>query len=354
MVASGGAPVAPRLAHRLWIERPRFLALIRRRSLVGSIAFISYGFGLFLASLSGSPHYYLESPAFILGALGIGWVFGSIRTRARIADRLYADLQVIFTLDQASYYAHIEHHFARVCAFRPQLVVTCAFLVLNAASGILAFYGPQPLVIFGEQIGSVRPWIFQDDIYRPPTSGVYFVVVMWFALAVSLMLGTSAWLLLRELVLVRSLSTLPIIPIANAVRTSLKPLADFHVRVAIDWSIGALLFYLLFLKTPDILSAALIASLIVIGVAVLVGPQFLLTDVVRRSHEKACIIAIDDFQRRFSVRSTNIIPIDYIADVATATERPRFWVYSPDELLRWLAAQLVALVALYEQIQSIK
>lgn len=72
-----------------------------------------------------------------------------------------------------------------------------------------------------------------------------------FAVLISFMVGVALWLLFRELVLVRSLTTLPVVPLANIVGTRLKPLADFHVRAAGDWSFRRLINLILFYRTPD-------------------------------------------------------------------------------------------------------
>jgi hypothetical protein len=82
--------------------------------------------------------------------------------------------------------------------------------------------------------------------------------------------------------------------------------------------------------------------------------KFGLAGIVRRAHEKACGLALCCY---YDLRAKNMDAarqVDYFGNIATITERPRFWVYSIGELVRWCAAQLVAVAALYLQLANLK
>ncbi len=344
---------SPQLTHHLWLERPRFLAMVRRRWLVTIGSIVVYASGLAGAATFSTAHPYLKSPAFVLGSIGIAWVFASIRRRARIVDILYADLFDIYSIDIRSYCDHVKHHFDATCKVLPQLCVSAVFACISVVAAWLSFY-QYPISVGMNVQGSLRPWLFDSSVYINSSRDVYFFIVSGFGVLISMMVGIGVWLLLRELVLVRSMAGLPVVPLANSVRARIKPLADFHVRVAMDWSIGALLFFALFFQTPDLISVVLISFLLIIAVIVLILPQIHMAKIVRRAHERACGLALLNYHDVARENAQGDLGVDYLADLTTVTERPPLWVYSVDELLRWAAAQLIAVAALYSQISNLQ
>jgi hypothetical protein len=347
-------PRYPRLhRHHLWLERPLFLALLQKRWLVLCASLVLYCTGLLVAAVFSVPTLYLSSPAFIVGAGGVGWVLGSIRDRGRRIDEIYADLHEIFSIDQVLYYVHVERYFGWFCRIWPQLICSGVIGVFNILAAWIAFYG-YPLVVLGQVQGSTRPWLFAPAIYETPARDVYFCIVVYYALLISIMLGSSVWLIFGELVLVRSLPRLPIVPVANAVRARLRVLANFHVQSAIDWSLGAVMFFVLFAATPDLISVTIIAMVILIGVAVLAIPQYYLMNLVRLAHEKVCAILIQHYNEVARANTQTAQTAGFFADLVAATERHPYWVYSAEELTRWTAAQLTAVAALVIQILSLK
>jgi hypothetical protein len=351
-LSSGRFPWNPRIEHRLWLESPRFLAPVRRRWIVALAATIIYGTGTMIATIFSTPGPYFRSPAFALGAVGIAWVFASIRARARIVDALYEDLHKIYLVDRGTFYSHVGVHFDAICKVGPQLLGALVLSIVNVAAAWLAFYR-YPLFVGGAMQPSLRPWAFDPAVYEPLIKWPYFWIVVFFAILISLMVGVTLWLFFRELLLVRSLTALPVVPLANIVRTRLKPLADFHVRAAGDWSLGALSISVLFYRTPDFISVTFISLLVLVAAVVLLIPQLYLAAIVRRAHEKACALALHFYYDLNERNMDGVQKVDYLGNITTITDRPRFWVYSIEELVRWCAAQLIAIIALYIQIASL-
>lgn len=121
---------SPLLRRRLWLERPYFLAPIRRRWIVILVAAIICGIGTSIATIFSTPGPYLRSPAFALGAVGVAWVFASIRARAHIVDSLYEYLHKIYLLDQNTFYDHVRTHFDAIYKVGPQLLGRCYLALL--------------------------------------------------------------------------------------------------------------------------------------------------------------------------------------------------------------------------------
>jgi hypothetical protein len=94
--------------------------------------------------------------------------------------------------------------------------------------------------------------------------------------------------------------------------------------------------------------------MVLVAAVVLVIPQLYLASIVRRAHEKACGLTLQDYRDLAKSDAKAAQKVDYLGNITTITERPRFWVYSIEELVRWCTAQLVAVAALYFQFTSLK
>lgn len=342
------------ISHSLWLENPKWLMQQHRLVVTLALATLFYVCGLGMAALGSFLPAYLSSPAFILGALGIGWVVASINIRARRVDRLYQGLAHVFTGPASLYASVVNQYFERICRLRWHMALAALLFAGVLTAAVAAFY-MHPVRIGGQPQASLRPWVFADSWYIGDKFAK-FAITSFFGAAISVAMGVSLWLLYVELTLLRRLAELPPSLNPEVARVELRQLADFHARVAVDWSAGALLFVLLFMRTPDLFSISIVSACLLVAGVVYTYPHIALSRVIRQCHERRVRVAGRRFalalhqptQSGESLGDTAIL--SQLADLTTLTHRPKFWVYSADESLRWALAQFIAFSALGLQI----
>ncbi|MEU4530017.1 hypothetical protein AB0F49_17465 [Micromonospora ureilytica] len=342
-----------RASNHLWLNSPFLLPDFGKLKFTLLVAALIYSSAFVVSATLGFGQIYLASPAFALGAAGAGWVGGSIRASAKTADQLYDDLASAFGIPRIVYVRLLNRHFERICDWRGHALSAAVFLSLIAIAAYISFF-VFPLRVWGESQRSLRPWVFSPKWYAGEHVNVKFAIVVYFGIWISVALGVTVWLFMQDLRLLQDLSALPVLPVPESLRAQLRLVADWHVSVAIDWALGAILFVVMFSKTPDYLSILVIVMLIAAGSAVLVYPQLLFARIVRNAHDRSCRIAIAVYARskRSMHRITDEQRVEMLTGLAEISTRPRFWVYSADEMMRWSLAQAVAFAALVAQIYS--
>ncbi|MEV4387260.1 hypothetical protein AB0J68_16340 [Micromonospora sp. NPDC049580] len=342
-----------RVNNRLWLNSPYLAPALGKIKFTLLAAAVIYTPGLVASFALGFGRTYLVSPAFILGAVGTGWVAGSIRTQARSIDQLYDGLSTSFGIPRSMYLKLLRENFDRIFNWRGHVLFAAAIWLELLVAAYISFF-KHPLYVNGELQSSLRPWVFTVDWYSREHIFFKFGVILYFAAWIGCALGVTLWLFIQDLRLLRALSELPVPPVPESLRARLRSIADFHVGVAVDWSIGAILFVIMFSKTPDYLSIAVILMLILAGSAILVYPQLLFARIIRNSHERSCRMAIAIYarSRKATHRITDEQRLQILTGLAEISVRPRFWVYSANELVQWSLAQAVAIAALAAQIYS--
>lgn len=340
------------LSHVYWLKN-LLVGDFSRFSLFIVVAISVYvGTGL-LAFATRWWETYSRSPAFVVGAVGVAWVLASIRVRARTVDVLYTNLSDLFDISQERYVATVRTEFSSISRVVPQLVTTIPFALISTVGAWLSFFH-YPLEVHGSPVPSLRPWAFRSDYFSEPSLNVKIGVMIGYGLVIAFCVGMALWIIGREALLVARLRSFNPVPLPEAVRSRLRPLADFHVRVAADWGLGAGLFFLLFWRTPDLFSAGILIIVASTSAFLFLVPQLLLANIVRRAHERACGIAISYWQNLSShpdrAHRDKAMDPHSLADLFEISARPKFWVYSSDELWRWIAAQLLAAAAVVAQI----
>jgi hypothetical protein len=94
---------------------------------------------------------------------------------------------------------------------------------------------------------------------------------------------------------------------------------------------------------------ALLIIIALVCAAMFFIPQLLLARIVRNSYDTACSLA-GHLYASVNTSDSASHRIDQLANLAQITVKPRFWVYSTEELWRWLLAQGLALGAVALQI----
>lgn len=311
-----------------------------------------YIVGLTVAATSGWGAVYLGSPAFLLGAAGVGWVWATIGSRVKDAYTLYVDLGDVYETPVEDYEGFIAGEHRQILSWRNQALISTPIASLFVVAGYVAFFR-WPTSMFGERIQSIRPWPFMEDVYVSPNVQAKYGVVTLFALIIGISLGVTLWLMIRESVTIARMGRFVPIPLPEVIRSRLEPLADFHTRFASEWSVGVVLFLVMFWRTPDLASVVLLAGLAIIGLAAFIIPQRLLSRLVRRSYERACVLTLRSYQ---DAHSSAAIPgaatgeLQLLASLRAATAPAKYSVYGFDELLRWMLSQVVAFACVGIQI----
>lgn len=335
------------LSHRLWIEGPEWVARLPWAARMMTLALAIYLMGFALAAAGGVLGAYLQSPAFALGAAGCGFVVASITQRARRIDRLYYELVDTFMVPRDMFLVDIGRRIRRACDPRRHAIASSAVLLAFLPASIFATYlddfpAMQPFK------GSLRPLGFAPELYVDDARGGALFVISFFAVLISVCLGTSVSLVLSELTILRSLRSLPVPPLPEAVRMRLRSLADFHLHISRDWTLGFVAFVVLFFSGLDALSIVLLTVIAVIALGLFLVPQFFLRDVVLRAHRRATEIALASWAGSGKPSARELA--SELATLAEISARPRYWVYDSGEVVYWLLAQAVAVTALVSQI----
>lgn len=337
-----------KLLHRLWIEGPESLARMPWILRVAAFAAAVYGTGLVIASFGGLFQAYTQSPAFVIGALGCGFVAVAVAQRARKIDTLYFDLSSTFVLPRSTFLSEIGARFTRACSPGRHLIYAGLIAVPFVLGAYLAAYADE-VKILEEPVTSLRPIGFASSLYSPDLRLSAFVVIAFFAIAISISLGTSLALVVAEVRILNFLRTLPVPPLAEAVRMRLRPLADFHLHISRDWTAGFILFLILFFAQLDAVSIALLSGVATVALALFVVPQLILRDVILRAHRRATDIALGAWPETEGDDGIDVAKLAALSELSMA---PRYWVYGSGEIMYWLLAQAVAVGALVAQISQ--
>jgi hypothetical protein len=309
-----------------------------------SLGGIVYCLGLAAAAIGGVAHLYVGSVAFVIGSMGVPWVFGSIRSRARGVDALYEDLASVFSVPYSTYREVVLAGYQRACSFRAHVMLGLVFGALVTAVAYLIF--------FNHPAGVPHPWVFKDAWFEPPI-GWKFGITLCFAWLIAFSLAVPIWILSCELLLIRKLARLSPIPLAEAVRRKVRPLADLHIKSAMDWSWGATLFAIMLGRSPGSLSITFVGILVLFAAVVFLYPQVVLGMVIARAHDRACRLAVHAYELEIQASSLSQSErVRKLAELMEATTPPKLWVYGLDGFIQWGGAQIVATAALALQIAS--
>lgn len=347
MKAADSFENAPLLVHRLWMEGPEAYARMPRVAAFALLLFVTYASRFTLALIGGVVLAYLSSVAFIFGAVGVAWVFSSVPARARRVDKLYSDALNAFDDDPHTMAHEIRKRLDVACDWRWHLLTSAFLALVFLIAAYFAFFGDELA-----WVSSLRPVWFSDDIYRTGAGVPGFIVVAWFALLIALALGSAAWILILEIRVLPYLAERSVPPLPEALRAKLRGIADFHVQVARDWSVGAILFVILFFVQPDIFSIVIVAAVILTALVIFFVPQVHLRRAILRAHRRAVDIALFEW-RRATERDGRSSSVELVATLSDATVVPTYWVYGSGALALWLIAQLTALVALGLQVWGV-
>lgn len=336
-----------RLGHRLWIEGPEVFRRLHWAVRMFTLSVVLYLLGAALATLLGIGVPYLQSWAFVLGAGGCGFVAVAIAQRAGRVDELYFELSTTFDIPRIVFLGAVAQRFERACRPIGHVVVALliwAALIVATIYSVFVFPDVPP----DSRLAALRPAGFAPGLYEPNSRWATFIIVVLFAAAIALVLGTAVFVVVNAIALLGYLRRLPVPPLAESVRMRLRGLADLHLHVSRDWTIGVLLFALLFGTFIDTLSIAILSTIAVVALTLFFLPQAFLREVIIRAHRRATEITLAEWRRVEAAGSNK--DAGEMAAMTELSAPPRYWVYGSSEFSLWLLAQGVAVLALVIQI----
>lgn len=336
-----------RLGHRLWIEGPEIFRRLHWTARTTIVAASLYAFGGALAVAFGMASLYLGSWAFVVGAVGCGFVAVAIAQRASRIDELYFELSTTFEVPRSLFLREVGLRFERAC--RPGWHIATGLLVL-APLVVATVYS---VILFDQlppdgRLSALRPVGFAPGLYQGELQIGTFAIVTVYAMAISLVLGTAVYLAGSVIGILFYLRRLPVPPLAESVRMRLRGIADLHLHISRDWTIGVLLFALLFGAHIDPFSIAVLSVIGLIALALFFIPQSILREVIIRAHRRATEISIVEWRRGDDQGTT--WTADQMVSMTEISAPPRYWVYGSSEFSLWILAQAVAVVALVLQV----
>ena len=317
----------------------------------GALFFLA---GAVIAVPDGFFGHYSRTPAVYIGCAGFALTLGIIHWASSRVHNTYEQLRPIFCINDHVYAIFLTKWLQRLSQDWKSVLFGGAlypFVVLAVG----AAYAPAD---FRSQyhLESVRPSTFTDAWYFPEyrTSAVAILLVL--GALVGLALGTGIRLLLMNYWLLLELRMLPVIPVPTLVRARLRRMADLYVGTALSWSIGVMLFGVLFYGHYDAFSFTLILVLFIFGAATFGLPQLLCRHFILNSYDRLCAIGIAWLYRRLGVTVDEREPIearteafsaDHLADLSQLTDRPKTWIYDGQDVLLWVITQIATFLTVF-------
>jgi hypothetical protein len=132
--------------------------------------------------------------------------------------------------------------------------------------------------------------------------------------------------------------------------------------MAVAWLAGVALFGVLFHRSFDVLANAIVIVLFLLGAFTFLVPQLVFRRYLLVAYAELCTLALSGFYQRLGVQleerwpqpltqqlRSSVADLQALPTIAEATGRPRMWVYDPEDVVGWLAVQLIALGTVFAQ-----
>jgi len=163
----------------------------------------------------------------------------------------------------------------------------------------------------------------------------------------------------------------PIIPVPTLVRARLRQVTGLYLAVSLCWTLGVLLFVLLFQGAYGPLSLTFIGILFVLGIMQLAMPQLIFRRYIYNSYDRLCRLVLKTtyflgggaLHERIGAdgkpgddplaASPTFLPAN-LADLAQLTTQPKVWVYDARDVALWLGSQTTAVAVVVLQLLTSK
>lgn len=317
------------------------------------IAAAVYLLGLLISWPSGFIEIYVSTPAIYLGLAGITLVIGASHWGSLRAHSDYELLRPIFTVGDTAYRQLLDKWFKGFHSKKATVFFSLSFFIFGFVGLVLA-YATSAKTRRKFHLEPLRPNLFLPAWYSHRYEQIGFSLLLIFLILISITIGTGCWLLVRNMLFLSELRTLPVIPIPTIVRARLRRLANLYVGTSFTWSLGVALFGILFYKDYNMVSECFLAVLFFIGLMMFALPQAICRSYIIRSHDQLCAMGLAELyevmgmslQERNQSPTINEKLAESLSDLNAMIDRPKTLVYDVQNVLLWIGAELVALAAI--------
>lgn len=318
--------------------------------------------GLSISYLIGFEKNYLKTIPIYIGLFGILLTCSVLLYGSIMIHKSFSLARPVFTVSDEKYKELITKYFRLCASSKHAIIASIVFFIYAILALIITYHRVDPasprLSAFSSSLFVETGWYDESFKY------VKFAILFIYAIFCSLPLGTAAWILTINFVLVVSLFKLPVVPIPNLIYSRLESLTDFYLRITVTWFVGVTLFVVMFVRALDMVSFCFVATLSVFGLLTFLTPQFLYRNLIEKSRSQGTSIALCDLYQ------SNNIEFKEISD-ETSTERDNMtinnlfnnklfqqnvsdvisveqkWIYNPWEMLAFVGSQAFPFIAIY-------
>jgi len=297
-------------------------------------------------------------------------VVGVAHFAHRKAHSTYEHLRPIFTLTDREYKDLLEKWFRTLSSPSGVLRFSGVLFVLGLVT-MLATYGSTAHLRDKYHLAELRPPSYPAEWFSVDHRWPAVLIQGLYAVGVALALGTAARMLIVNLRFSLELRKTPIIPVPTLVRARLRQVTGLYLAVSLCWTLGVLLFVLLFQGAYGPLSLTFIGILFVLGIMQLAMPQLIFRRYIYNSYDRLCRLVLKTtcslgggaLHERIGAdgkpgddplaASPTFLPAN-LADLAQLTTQPKVWVYDARDVALWLGSQTTAVAVVVLQLLTSK
>jgi ubiquinone/menaquinone biosynthesis C-methylase UbiE len=352
-----------------WIDR-----IVRALRLTPTVFAISAAALVFVVGLAaaisiGFSSTYVGTAAIWIGLAGIIWTILAVIWGSSRIHVMYEHLRPVFLISDREYLARLRLWASQFSDTRGAVRASGAIFIFALVLCYFSFYRFTFMTHFG--VRSVRPIWFPRGWYDGRYVVIKMLIVAWYGLAVSALLGTTGRLLILNIRLLYSFRTMPVVPLATVVRSRLREITNFYVLTSLAWTGGVALFALLFVRRVDALALAFTITLGIVGFLTFLVPQFVFRSYLIAGYGGLCTWALLSFYRDIGTRLDERPPLRMpatlerfydmdrrqpepstpdaaasIADLVSATASTVTWVYDSQDIIALAFGQGIAILSI--------
>lgn len=331
-------------AYKPWWEV--YFDLFRGYHIAASVgtSVIVFSVGIAISWPIGFHGDYVSTQAVYLGVFGIAWVGGWLGWASHRLRSLLGQIRHAFVVTDEAFERVSSRWLRRMFDYRLSIGLSSVLIAGTWA------YVPLATRWFGG-----LPW-FPAVWSTGPQLWAKNLILCVYAVPIILLVVSGAVAIVAFAALVFDVGRLRYVSLLEVTRLRLRPLADFGLHVGYAWSIGVLLFVVLFRPEFTPASIAGISLLTLLGLLTLLWPQWVLhrglAQLRRELLDSAAGLleeelltksdySSDDFVRKMVKPSAQRMDAFIRSTIGNRT-----WVYDPGELTRFVGQLLIPLVSL--------
>lgn len=314
--------------------------------------------GLLLAWTINFHYNYITTFPIYLGVFGVSFVCCAIRFGSQQVHDSYEQLRPCFLIYDSQYNYVIKKWYERASNNQGHFIFSLFFIFFGWATVYFQIYQQEFLTEMG--IKSFGPAFFSEkDWYTSEGKNTKAFILCYYAVFVSLPLGTAARILLHNFFLLLDFRNFPVIPVSNLLRGRLRKTADFYIIISVTWFVGVALFGILFFDNVDVVSITLIVLMSLLGILTFITPQIVYRIFLTKSELLSNQWTTSSFYEYFNIKLverennalitieegkslTNLKELKGFADTATPV---KLWVYDMTDVLTFIGGQALAILS---------